>query len=346
MADQKQRVGRDSTNIQVGGDLVVGGVSVGEARQIAIDVMRAELNTLTAEARDTFEKRILEFADKMVAKISNASPKSLSTFREPATQLAIHSAQKQYGKTGDPDLRELLLSLLSDLFRQEDRNIMKIVLEESLEVAGKLTQDQINALSVIFVLRYTRNMGLLDHEMFTNYFRETWIPFVDNLPSSQARFQHLEFAGCGSISFGSMALIHIFKRNYPAIFSAGFPADALDQLEAPKEVLATWVIPCHNNSELRQLVFPSKDSLEKSLAKFNWPGQTPTTIRNFLDITLPDEEIIELAVRLCPEFQRIVDFWENTPANKMTLTSVGIAIGHANLKRQTGQEFDLDIWIN
>jgi hypothetical protein len=29
----------------------------------------------------------------------------------------------------------------------------------------------------------------------------------------------------------------------------------------------------------------------------------------------------------------------------MTLTSVGIAIAHANLKRETGDNFDLSIWI-
>ena len=141
--------------------------------------------------------------------------------------MAIHSAQKQYGRTGDPDLRELLLSLLSHLFRQEDRNLKKIVLEETLEVAGKLTHDQINALSVIFVLRYTRNMILVDHAMFTDYLRETLIPFVGNLPSSQARFQHLEFAGCGSISVATTELSQIFRQTYPAIFSAGFPADSL-----------------------------------------------------------------------------------------------------------------------
>ncbi len=80
MADQKQRSGRDSTNIQVRGDLVVGGVSIGEARQIAIDVVRAELSTLTADAYDMFHERVSEFANKIVADLSSTSPKSLSTF--------------------------------------------------------------------------------------------------------------------------------------------------------------------------------------------------------------------------------------------------------------------------
>jgi hypothetical protein len=34
-----------------------------------------------------------------------------------------------------------------------------------------------------------------------------------------------------------------------------------------------------------------------------------------------------------------------TPIPNLTLTSVGMAIAHANIKKRSGRDFDLSIWI-
>jgi len=41
----------------------------------------------------------------------------------------------------------------------------------------------------------------------------------------------------------------------------------------------------------------------------------------------------------------LLDFWDNSSMKHLTLTSVGIAIATANLRRKTGISVDLDIWI-
>jgi hypothetical protein len=39
------------------------------------------------------------------------------------------------------------------------------------------------------------------------------------------------------------------------------------------------------------------------------------------------------------------ELWDRTPIPNFTLTSVGIAIAHANITKRSGRDFDLSIWM-
>jgi hypothetical protein len=60
---------------------------------------------------------------------------------------------------------------------------------------------------------------------------------------------------------------------------------------------------------------------------------------------LTQDDLIARASHMFPDFALLFDLWENTPLKHMALTSVGIAIGYANLKRVCGFDADLSIWI-
>lgn len=53
----------------------------------------------------------------------------------------LFSAQKEHARIGDEDLGDLLVQLLVDRTKVRDRNLVQIALNESLEVAPKLTPD-------------------------------------------------------------------------------------------------------------------------------------------------------------------------------------------------------------
>ena len=47
------------------------------------------------------------------------------------------------------------------------------------------------------------------------------------------------------------------------------------------------------------------------------------------------------------EYMRhVFEVWAASSISQFTLTSVGIAIGHANVKKNVGEFTDLSIWIN
>ncbi|WP_376778330.1 LPO_1073/Vpar_1526 family protein [Stutzerimonas nitrititolerans] len=44
--------------------------------------------------------------------------------------------------------------------------------------------------------------------------------------------------------------------------------------------------------------------------------------------------------------ESVFDTWSDSPMKSFTMTSVGMAIGHANIKRLVGEFASLSIWIN
>jgi hypothetical protein len=46
-----------------------------------------------------------------------------------------------------------------------------------------------------------------------------------------------------------------------------------------------------------------------------------------------------------PKFERLFQAWDNSPLGSFTLTTVGIAIAHANVRRKINDKSDLSVWI-
>ena len=59
-----------------------------------------------------------------------------------------------------------------------------------------------------------------------------------------------------------------------------------------------------------------------------------------------EQEIKLKCISLRNYMSNIFDVWDNSSMKNTTLTSVGITIGHGNLKRLIGEFADLSIWIN
>ncbi len=61
---------------------------------------------------------------------------------------------------------------------------------------------------------------------------------------------------------------------------------------------------------------------------------------------MTDSAAQEVVASAASCMEHLVHTWTNSKLKSLTLTSVGIAIGHANLRRVTGDHFDLRIWIH
>lgn len=65
---------------------------------------------------------------------------------------------------------------------------------------------------------------------------------------------------------------------------------------------------------------------------FNQYRMSPDEVENFLE---KQADFMKL----------FIDYWDNSSMKNLTLTSVGIAIATANLRRKAGISVDLDNWI-
>jgi hypothetical protein len=149
--NQNQKAGDRSALIQAGRDIYVG-ITASEGRQIALDVFKANALELAGLAKELFEARATAFIERYLEELQRRRPGAVRSFAQPDMQYAVFSAQREAAKSGDQELSELLTDILVDRAAEDSRNLKRIVLDEALDVAPKLTAKETSLLSLSFLL--------------------------------------------------------------------------------------------------------------------------------------------------------------------------------------------------
>ncbi|WP_324310651.1 LPO_1073/Vpar_1526 family protein [Geobacter sulfurreducens] len=347
--DQNQEVGNSATAIQAGGSVTVinVGVTASEVMEIASNVSKAVFYELTGTAKETASIRVEEITEQVIKKLEMDYPAGLQKAIDPDFQYALFTVQKEYARSGDKDLGDLLVDLLVDRSKQEQRDILQIVLNESLATAPKLTDSHLAALAVIFLFKYTQNFGVGNHQLFGEFLDKHILPFVSKLTKNQAGYQHLEFTGCGSIGFGGQSLESILGTVYQGQFLKGFDKSEISNRPISVGFDPRFFIPCLNDPLKIQVRANSKENLEKFIEDQGVSSEDKARILELFDLgKMSESEIKEKIITIRPYMADVIETWTNSAMQSFTLTSVGMAIGHANIKRLIGEFANLSIWIN
>lgn len=332
-------------NLQSQGDIYVG-ITYSEARQIARDVFEANFYKLSKTALEVARQRADELISTYLEKLAKRNPEALGSTQDPDMQYALFTAQKEYARTGDSDLADILVDILVDRASQSGRSLLQIVLNESLLVAPKLTPCQFDTLSTIFIIRYTRRPGMASLDMLGQYLRTTVLPFADDLRTQNSCYQHLEYAGCGAVQTGQVRLERAIRSNYPGLFWKGADKQAIDELLETVEVPPEFIVPCLHNPELFQFNALDETAISEMCQGRGYSEDATMRIVGFQKKhAMSDPEVIGVLVSVEHGMERLIDIWHNSPMKNFTLTSVGIAIAHANIRRKIKEEFDITIWI-
>lgn len=347
--EQSQKVSGEAAAIQAGRDITITqfGLTLTEVRQVALDVFRSNFVELSAEAKKIAHDRAEEVTEKFLTKLMKENPEGINKAKDPDFQFSLYTVQKEYARLGGAELGSLLVDLLVDRSKQTNRNIMQIVLEESLTTAPKLTESQLAVLSVIFVLKYTVRLNLNNHKEFYSYLDEQIEPFSKKILKNMASYQHLQYCGCGSIAATQSKLEGILSKLYQGLFLKGFEEENLAHLSVEVKKIPGLFIPCLNDSQKLQVGAISHDALKEFMEKHNISSEGRARITALFDMNrMNDQEIKETCIKNRAYMEAIFDVWSDSAMKNFTLTSVGMAIGHANLKRLIGDFADLSIWIN
>lgn len=346
MNKQNQRGGDNSTNVQAETVKVSQGLSYSDARQVAVDVFQANFQVMANEALEVANERRDRITDKILNKMLEENPDGFEVARDVDFQHSLFVVQKEFAKTGDEDLGDLLVDLLADRSKETVRNLKQIVLNESLSIAPKLTKDQLSALALIFVLRYTKQQ-IANAKDFGEYLDSFVKPFMEALPASQAGYQHLQFTGCGSINTGQFGLAKNLKNCYRGLFSKGVTIDEINAEKWPISSDDPLFIPCLNNPEKLQLSALNEEVLDTKIHDQNIDAEFHPAILNIFNRNLmTNDEIEARCAEIRPYMSELFETWSSTEMRRFSLTSVGIAIAHANVKRLNGEFADLSIWIS
>lgn len=345
--NQNQKSGSNSNNLQVEKLVVNNGISYSEAKEIAIDVFKSNFLELSKQASQTALLRAEEITDNFLNSLKNKNLETIDAIKDPGFQYALFESQKQYAKTGDKNIADVLVDILVDRVENYKRDIKQIVLEESIGVVSKLTSSQLDILTLIFILRYSINNSLANFEKLKQYLDTHIKPFVENLSKVETNYQHLEFAGCGNIQFSSASLEEIFKHNYSGLFCQGFLKEDFENNIGDFNKYGKITIKCLHDSSKLQINAINEDVLISISNKENFDEEIIKKLKSFFSNNLMSnakvkEEIIKIGGN---EIENLFDIWENSSMKSVTLTTVGISIAQANFRRRTGISLDLSIWI-
>lgn len=249
---QSQKTGDSSVNIQAENININRGLTYDDVKSISKDVFHENFYNLSNVAAETATERAEELTNRFLETLKERNPEALQNAENPDLQYAIFTAQKEYARTGDQELGEILVDILVDRFKEPDRNILQIVLNESLQITPKLTKDQLSTLSIIFSLKYTKHRKIEDLSSLNHYIDYRISPFVDDLTIKNSCYQHLEYTGCGSISIGQTKIGTIFRNNYQGLFSKGFAESETETIITDNPSAQSMFIPCLHNAQLLQ----------------------------------------------------------------------------------------------
>jgi hypothetical protein len=343
---QKQEGGENSSNFQGQTVNVYSGITYKDAKEIALNVFMSNFLVLKNEAAEIAKSRAEEITENFLEKLNAKNPESFNEFKEPALQDALFVAQKEFAKSGDKDLGELLVDILVDRASNPIRNMMQIVLDESLRIAPKLTIEQLDTITLIFLLIRTKALNLRSLDEFNKRVIEDAMLFIDNLVNENSSYAYIEYLGCGYVRAGDYGdLKNNFLREYKAMFQKGFTKDEFESDVDSIEKFGNFLIPCFHNKEKFQINHIDDTDLELGLSRAGIGEDIKAKLKlinNKYVMTL--DEIGSYLLSVDSRMSKVFEAWTGS-FHKMELTSVGIAIAHANYRRKTGVTLDLSIWV-
>jgi hypothetical protein len=347
MSKQSQKGGDKSTNVQGENITIISGVSYAEVETIALNVFKANFMELSGDAAELAIKRAEDITRQFLEKLKTENEEGIANAKDPDFQHALFSVQKNYARTGDKELGDLLVDLLVDRTKHSERSLIQIVLKESLSTAPKLTSDQLAVLSIIHHFKETVISNIVDIKAFTGILDRFVEPFSGSITKSQTCYKHLDFTGCVSTSIGSTSIEALLQKRYGGLFSRGFTEEELQRRDITTSKYSALLIKCLHDSDKMQFFGLSRPILLDNLSHHGVQEQEAQKLTNLYDSTLMGyAEIKELLLNLCPYMENVFDVWHGSSMKNVNLTSVGIAIAHANTKKQCGEFGNLSSWMN
>ncbi|MBX9804819.1 MAG: hypothetical protein K2Y18_03580 [Alphaproteobacteria bacterium] len=343
--NQDQKSGDNSVNVQAGTLIVEAGLTYQDVKDIARDLFSENFLVLQKEAKETASQRAQEVVECFLNKLQETNPLPLESLKSPDMQISLFNAQKGYAQIGKRELADLLVDILVRR-KQAVEELQKIVLSESILVAPLLLQRQLNAISVRFVLSYSMQGNILNIESFRDYFKEYLLPFCSELATEASDYQHIDYTKCGSISISGSNLFDILKKNYPAVFTKGFDKSSIETIALNPDQEHKLFIPCLRDPSKFQVSALNSDVIDMLGKKYDIDESKISQLKALQNTnSMLENEIEDDINQIDPNFKNLFKTWKTSSLQSLQLTSVGIALAQANIKRITGIDLDLGIWI-
>lgn len=333
---------------QIGQLNIQQGLTYTEAKDLVISVVDQKLMAFKDEAIVVYDHRTEEFKKLLTGKIKNLPEEEMLKLKEPDTQLILAEAAEISGRKQNEELRNLLANLVVSRIKNDKsgkEELKNIVYNEAISTINKITVDQLKIITLCYLLRYTSYGGIVSWNAFNSYLNTQIKPFLE-FKNTDAEFQHIEYAGCGSIGIGSWDLLNIYKQQYSFLFLNLVEKDQIDNLNLPDEIKnEILVLDLKENKYF--IKFKNKTEFGDYLRKKKIDEEiTKKLVSIYENHIKNNDDIKKKIIEEASIGKELLDLLDKSNLKHLTLTSVGIAIGASYFEQVTGEKIDIGIWIN
>lgn len=245
MEISNQKSGDNSTNLQAGGAITVNNNSVAlySIEEVSKQLLASVFGELPDETKLLItqnQKSYFQALTENLQKVVKGAEDVKKIVDSPDFQYISKTASISASRSPSPDLHKNLSSLIIQRVNFDNEDLKRIVFNEAITTIEKLTTDQLKILTLCFLIKRTKNNGLLDLDQFKQYINQKIKPFVD-FKRTTAEFEHLAYTGCASISIASNDVVSIFKSNYSSVFPDDTsPEETLADNETATALFSAW----------------------------------------------------------------------------------------------------------
>lgn len=354
MADtQEQSVGDGSVAAQAKRDVVV--IQGATAEQIAgmIAIFKDQIVAgLTLEAKRVVDDRVAEFKEELLKEMFEKQSGRAEAFGDPDFQHTLKEAQTAYARSGDEGLHDTLIGLIIERSKPTKRNRLTLTLNDAIAKAGHLTPEDFAAVTVIFYFKNVQHQMLMNVDGLADSIRRHVGPSVDTLPTDETSFSYMESVGVANTGISILqqgSIQQILTERYPCVLTLGAPRDALIALVPQTTQLILDKMIVESPFDSTRSVFALGDPKAAGAALSNFGVDAAAFEQSYTELckanNISEEQFLKVMGQRIPFLQKLCRKYDKGPARNATLTSAGIALAHANLKRTAGLDADIGIWI-
>jgi hypothetical protein len=304
---------KSSFPIQIGhADIHISDLTEEDVKRISLKTFEENFQKVAVqEVQKKIEQKINTFGEQLVEHLKEKGINNFDELKSIDMQYILYRAQMGYVRTDEDSIQELIIKLISERMDNNNKSIIKLHLDEAIEIIPRLTASQIDSLAFKFIVtrvqikEFTESYDEKEfQEIFTEYVKYL-LPLLNIKKPTHADIGYLTYLGCIEGTSDYLQFGAKFIRSYPNLLKA------IDKT-------------AHLGLEL-MLYDDDKINIELSNGE----------IRN----------IKELFIELEPNMAQIFDLYNSTDLPAVVLTTVGVIIGIFGYMDKTGQKLNLETWI-
>jgi hypothetical protein len=347
---QRQNAAGGSTAVQAAGNVSINnGVTVTQMAEI-LTALSSHVETLERGAHVKIEARLKTFKDDLIERFATDDNTRAEAFRDPDFLAATLDAQKAYARSGDDGLRKMLTDLVAQRSKIEKRSRLSLSLNDAIAKVGSIPEADLNMLTLIFLFQNVQNSGLSNLPSLAEFMSSAVVPLLSNVSKSDSAVSYLAAHGCvlaPTRIASQMNALALLLRDYSSIIKKGATEEALRAKFDDYDVLVArgLVVNSPYGNDLK--VFShSGPNLEGILVSSGISGKYADDYNELTKDANPSVEEFKPVFALhLPVLNDILETYDHPNIRDSRLTSIGIALAHANLAKGRFRDADLSEWI-